>query len=127
MPYMAKAIAKANETLSPSGDFDLDLLQRLEGVSTVAEAADELGLADAIAEEQRQPLAAFLAQLPPAIDAAIVAAARNALTRGVRVTLTWQPGYAHELPVWDVAAGEEGAVNIHLTSPHPIEAEPAAH
>lgn len=124
MVYMATAVARANEQLSPSGALDREgLLDRLGDVSTVLEAAVVLDLAGSVPEEQRDPLAQFLAELPPAIDAAIVAAARNALERGVRVTFTWQPGYAHELRVWDVAEGDKGMVNVHLISPHPIEAE----
>lgn len=124
MVYMAAAVARANEQLSPSGELDEGLLERLRDVSTVVDAAVVLDLASAVPEEQREPLAQFLAELPPAIDAAIMAATRNALERGVRVTLTWQPGYAHEVRVWDVTDGDKGMVNVHLVSPHPDEAEP---
>jgi hypothetical protein len=121
MPYLAKAVARANEQLSPSGDFPEGLVETLMGVSTVAEAAGVLGLADVIPPERHEELANFLAELPPAIDAAIVAAVKNSLSRGVRATVTWQPGYAHEVRVWDVAHDDDGMVNVHLISPNPFE------
>jgi hypothetical protein len=120
MPYLAKAVARANEQLSPSGELNQDLIQDLAGVSTVAEAAGVLGLADFVGEHGDE-LATFVSSLPPAIDAVIMTAVNNALSRGVRVTLTWQPGYAHEVRVWDVADDPEGMVNVHLISPNPFE------
>jgi hypothetical protein len=125
MVYLAKAMCKANEQLAPSAALDQEgLLESTEDVTTVAEAAVALGLASVVPVEQQLPLAEFLAELPPAIDAAMVAAARNAVERGVRVTFTWQPGYAYELRIWDVSDGEDGMVNLHLVSPHPVEAQP---
>jgi hypothetical protein len=120
MPYMAKAVARANEQLSPSGGLDEGLVEALMNVSSVAEAAVVLGLAEVVDPQYQEELANFLVGLPPAIDAAIVAAVKNSLERGVRVTVTWQPG-AHEVRLWDVAAGDEGMVNVHLIAPNPIE------
>ena len=123
MPYLAKAVARANEQLSPSGPLDEDLVLALlnEQVSTVADAAGVLGLADVVPEEHQEELANFLVGLPPAIDAAIVAAVKSALGRRVRTTVTWQPGYEHEMRAWDVSEGEDGMVNVHLISPNPFE------
>jgi hypothetical protein len=121
MPYLARAVARANEQLSPSGDLDQGLVADLRNVSSVAEAAVVLGLAEVIAPQHQEELGEFLANLPPAIDAAIVAAIKNSLDRGVRTTVTWQPGYEHEVRVWDVADGQDGMVNVHLISPNPFE------
>jgi len=57
---------------------------------------------------------------------------KSALSRGLPVGVSWQPGYDFELRVWDVSgpAGEGepwvGMVNVHLISPHPDEAPPAS-
>ena len=128
MPYMSAALARANEQLSPSGPHDPELLDQLAGVSTVLEAMGVLDVASVVPEEYQAALAEFAQDLPPAIDAAIVAAAQNALGRGLRVTFTWQPGDSHELRVWDVATAEDddGMVNVHLVAPEPYEAEPTA-
>jgi hypothetical protein len=127
MPYLAEAIARANEVFAPATDFAPSaLLEGFENTSTVQEAASTLGLLDVLDEEQRQSMADFLATIPPAINAAIMAATRDALARGVRVMFSWQPGYDFELRVWEVAEGARGMVNLHVTSPHPIETEPLA-
>ena len=68
----------------------------------------------------------FLASIPPAVDAAIVAAVRSALERGLRAAISWQPGYDFELRIWDVSHDGHGLVNVHLVSPHPVEAVPAS-
>ena len=65
----------------------------------------------------------FLVSIPPSIDAAAMAAARSALERGLRVTLTWGPAYAFGLKVWEVSKddpdGWVGMVNIEITSSDP--------
>jgi hypothetical protein len=116
----------ANEVCSPVHDFNpSELLSAVEDASTIGEAAASLGLLDVLDEEQRRPMADFLATIPSAIDAAIVAAARDALGRGIRVMFSWQPAYDFELRLWDVATRERGMLNVHILSPHPVEAEPA--
>jgi hypothetical protein len=127
--YMAETLALANEVFAPTSSFaPSELLASFQDAATVGEAADLLHLLDVLDSEQQEPMATFLATIPPAIDAAIMAAARNALSRGLRVTFTWQPGYDFELRAWDVSkfANNEwrGMVNLHVTSPHPPEAEP---
>jgi hypothetical protein len=39
----------------------------------------------------------------------------------VWAAVTWQPGYEHEVRVWDVADDSDGVVNVHLISPNPFE------
>jgi hypothetical protein len=129
MVYMAETLALANEVFAATSAFaPSELLQSFQDANTVGEAADMLHMFDVLDFEQREPMASFLATIPPAIDAAIMAAARNALSRELRVTFTWQPGYDFDVRIWDVTkfANDEwrGMVNVHVTSPHPPEAEP---
>ena len=131
--YMAETILMVQEVFGKLGGFNPDELMGLVGdVGTIAEAADILGLMDVLDAEQRDPMAAFLASIPPAIDTAVIAAIHSALGRGLRVAFSWQPGYDFEVRVWDVSAydGEgkpwRGLVNVHLVSPHPEEAVPVS-
>jgi hypothetical protein len=131
--YMTKTIQLAQEVFGGLHNFEpASLLASLDGVETIGAAADVLGLIEVLPAEQRQPMTDFLASIPPSIDAAIVAAMRNALGRGLPVAISWQPGYDFELRVWDVSGpdgdGEPwvGMVNVHLISPHPDEAPPAS-
>jgi hypothetical protein len=130
MVYMAKMLASANEVFAPTNNFAPNaVLDMFEGANTVGEAAAMANLVSVLPAEQQQPMADFLETIPPAIDAAIMAATRDALGRGLRVTFTWQPGAHFELRVWDVTKlqnGEwHGMVNVHITSPEPPEVEPA--
>lgn len=126
MPYLAQAIARLNEQTSPSGRFDAaELREQLRDASTALEAAAALGLADVVPEQYRDALVRYLTELPPSVDAAIVAAVRSALDRNVRVMLSWQPGYAHDVRVWEDVEGEQGMVNVHLTGPRPGEGDRA--
>jgi hypothetical protein len=123
MPYLVETLAKAQETLASLENFEPDaLLDGLGETSTVGEAAELLGLIDPLPSEQQEPMRSFLASIPPAIDAGMMAALRSALGRGLRVQISWQPAYEFELRVWDVSDGSQGMVNIHLSSPHPVEA-----
>jgi hypothetical protein len=125
MVYMAETMAKVNEVFAATQNFHPgELLDTFQSAETVGQAAEMLGLLAVLDPEQQGPMTEFLASIPPAIDAAIVAVARNALQRGLRVTYTWQPGYDFELRVWDVAFEHRGMVNVHVSSPHPQEAEP---
>jgi hypothetical protein len=129
MVYMAETLALANEVFAATSEFaPSELLQSFQNANTVGEAADMLHMLDVLDAEQQEPMASFLATIPPAIDAAIMATARNALSRGLRVTFTWQPGYDFDVRIWDVTKFANdvwrGMVNVHVTSPHPPEAEP---
>ena len=131
--YMTKTIQLAQQVFGGLSSFEPDnLLASLDGVETMRAAADALHLIDVLPEEQREPMAEFLASIPPSIDAAVVAAIRSSLARGLPVGISWQPGYDFELRVWDVSGprgeGEPwvGMVNVHLVSPHPDEAPPAS-
>lgn len=125
MPYLADTIVMAQEAFGRLENFQPDaLLERLGEASTIGEGAEALGLIDVLPAEQRDPMRSFLASIPPAVDAGMMAAVRSALGRGLRVQISWQPGYDFELRVWDVSEGTHGMVNVHLTSPHPVEATP---
>lgn len=124
MVYMSMVLAKVNEIFAATIDFDPEeLLALLGDAHTVADAAERLGYDDVVDQEWHQVLRDFLASVPPAVDAAAMAAARNALARGVRVTLTWCPAYAFGLRVWEVSKqdpdGWRGMVNIEMASRDP--------
>lgn len=124
MVYISMVLAKANEVFAPTMDFNPnDLLALLEGAETIGEAAERLGYGDIVDPEWHQVLRDFLASIPPSIDAAGMAAARSALERGLRITLTWGPAYAFGLKVWEVSKddpdGWVGMVNIEMASRDP--------
>lgn len=133
MVFMAETILLANETFGRLNDFNPNsLLDQLKDTHSLLESAEKLGLIAVLDPEQQQPMRVFLGSIPPAVDAAALAAVRSALGRGLRVGVSWQPGYDFELRVWDVSKEQQpnapwrGMVNVHLSSPHPEEAEPAA-
>jgi hypothetical protein len=127
MVYMAETILLVNEVFAKLSGFEPEaLLEVLGDVGTISESAGILGLMDVLDQEQREPMREFLASFPPAIDAAIVAAVRSALERGLRTAISWQPGYDFEVRIWDVSHDGRGLVNVHLVSPHPVEATPAS-
>jgi hypothetical protein len=124
MVYMSMILAKVNEVFAATSSFGArELLDVLGDTETVAQAADQLGFHDVVAREWQQPLRDFLETIPPSIDAAGMAAARSALERGLRVTVTWSPDYAFGLRVWEVSKpdGAEwvGMVNVQISSPDP--------
>ena len=124
MVYMSMILAKVNEVFAATASFGPgELLDALGDTETVAQAADQLGFHDVVAQEWQQPLRDFLETIPPSIDAASMAATRSALERGVRVTVTWMPDYAFGLRVWEVSRldGAEwvGMVNVQISSRDP--------
>jgi hypothetical protein len=124
MVYMSMILAKVNEVFAATSSFGpRELLEALGDTETVAQAADQLGFHDVVAQEWQQPLRDFLETIPPSIDAASMAATRSALERGVRVTVTWMPDYAFGLRVWEVSRldGTEwaGMVNVQISSRDP--------
>jgi hypothetical protein len=131
--YLTDAILLVQQEFGKLSGFDsASLLESLGDAATIAAAAEILHLMDAVPAEQVPYLRDFLASIPPAIDAATVAAIRNALGRGLRTAFSWQPGYDFELRIWDVSKddgpekGWAGLVNVQLVSPHPPEATPAS-
>jgi hypothetical protein len=129
MVYMSMVLAKVNEVFAATASFaPSDLVDALGDVETVAQAADRLGYHDVVAPEWQQPLLDFLATIPPSIDAAGMAAARSALERGLRVTVTWMPDYAFGLRVWEVSKTDDtgwvGMVNVQINSPDPELEQP---
>jgi hypothetical protein len=125
MPYLTDTILMAQEAFGKLENFQPNaLLDALGDASTIVEGAETLGLIDVLPVEQQDPMRSFLASIPPAVDAGMMAAIRSALRRGLRVQISWQPAYDFELRVWDVSEGTHGMVNVHLGSPHPVEATP---
>ena len=122
MPFLIGSVLLANETFSPLNDFDPDgILETIAESATVREAAEDLGLLSVLSEQQAERMVEFLDAIPPALDAAVLAAARSAFARGVRVQLTWEPAYDFQVHLWEAAEGSAGLVNINVLSPHPVE------
>ena len=124
MVYMSMVLAKVNEVFAATATFaPEDLASALEGVETVAQAAELLEFQSVVVAEWQGPLMQFLTTIPPSIDAAAIAAARSAVDRGLRVTVTWAPDYAFGLRVWEVSRFEDdawvGMVNVQISSQDP--------
>jgi hypothetical protein len=127
MVYLVQAVAKVNEQTSPSLDENFhpdELLATLEGVDTVEGAIGPLGLAEVIPDPDAQAvLANFLAKLPRAVDRTIVGVTRDALQRGLRVALSWQPAVVTQVLVFETTKKEDGvekgAVHLVLFCPDP--------
>lgn len=122
--YISMVLAKANEVFAPTAGFEPGaLMDVLGGADTVADAAEALGYDDVLPAGRQQVLRDFLASVPPAVSAAGMAAARSALQRGLRVTVTWKPAYAFSVEVWEAAEldGDSwvGMVNVQISSRDP--------
>jgi hypothetical protein len=126
MPYVVASMLRANEVFANLDAFNPEaLLDAISGAETVLEGADALGLFDVLDPDNAAALREFFAQVPPAIDAAVLAGLRSALSRGLRTQITWQPGYDFELRAWEASEGSSGLFNVHILSPHPPEIAPA--
>jgi hypothetical protein len=131
MPHSTGFILSANALFAPLDDEEFGPeghLETLQDVVDIDEGAERLGLYAVLSPAEGVLLRGFLAAVPGAMHAAVVGAVRSALSRGLRTQFTWQPGYDHELRLWEVSeeteAGWEGLVNVFLITPHPPEATP---
>ncbi len=119
---MIKAISLANVVFGQLDDFEPGgILDPIEGATTVLEGAQAVNLFDVLHPKQSAGLQDLFGTLPASLDAAILAAIRSALERGLRTQVTWQPGYAFELRAWEVSEGAEGLLNLHIISETPPE------
>lgn len=126
MPFLIASVLMANDVFGPLEDFEPgQVLETISGAQTVREAAESLGLLAVLTEANAENLGEFLDTIPASLDAAVLAAVRSALQRGVRVQLTWQPAYEFEVRMWEVTEttpdGTLGLVNINVLSQHPPE------
>ncbi len=122
MPFLVGSVLLANQTFSPVADFDPEsVLSAIEDSSSVRAAAEALGLLEVLSEDQALYMGDFLDSIPGSLDAAMLAALRDAFSRGVRVQISWQPGYDFELRAWEASEGSAGLCNLHVVSPHPYE------
>jgi hypothetical protein len=122
MPFLVASVVRANEVFSALDTWEPEgLIAAIDGSETVIQMGDSLGIFDVLETEQAEALKRFLGEVPEALDAAIVSAVRNALSRGLRSQLTWQPGYEFELRLWEVSEGSAGLLNVHVITPHPDE------
>jgi hypothetical protein len=119
---MVASVLRTNEVFGALESFEPGaLLDAIGDARSVREVGDALGLFDVLPVEQAEALKEFLTTIPGSLDAAMVAGMRNALERGVRAQLTWQPGYDFELRAWEVSEGSDGLANLQLLTPHPPE------
>ena len=123
MPFLVASVLSANQAFAGLEAWDPEqLLATIGDASSVLEVGEKLGVFAALeTDDDVTALRDFLGTLPGTLDAAIVAGMRDALGRGVRAQLTWQPGYDFELRMWEVSAGGTGLANVLLTTPHPPE------
>jgi hypothetical protein len=134
VPYIVAFIQQANQLFDPPGDWNPEaLLESLEGVDTVMDGIEQFGLLDAIQRREYHDSArAIVSQLPPSLDAAVLAVLRSALSRGLKTQFTWKPAYAFELDIWESSRFEAdakakgggawvGLVNVMILSPDPVE------
>ncbi len=125
MPYAVRSMLRVNEVLATLEGFEPEaLLAAIAGADTVLDGADALGLFDVLDAENADSLRRFFGSVPASLDAAVLAGIRSALGRGVRIQVTWQPGYDFELRLWEASEGSSGLFNIHVLSPHPPEIVP---
>jgi hypothetical protein len=126
MPFLVAAVLRANERFSSLDGFNPDvLLEQMGDADTLGGAAENLGLFNDLSPVYADDLRQFLAQVPPALNAAAIAGMRSALSRGLRCQITWEPGYDFELRAWEVSDGAVGLVNIFLATPNPVETAPS--
>lgn len=128
MPHSTGFILSANALFAPLDEGDLDAaahLETLQDATDIDAGAEALGLYEVLPPADGALLRGFLADVPASLHGAVLGALRSALSRGLRTQFTWQPGYDHELRVWEVsdetATGWDGMVNVFLTTPHPPE------
>jgi len=123
MPGMIETVLRLNKWLCDLDDFNADEVLQLisDPEITILQAAEALGAIEEIAPAKQDLMRSYLESIPPACAAAGFAAARNALGRGLRVQLTWQPAAAFEVRVWDVSDDQlqQGMVNVFILSPDP--------
>jgi hypothetical protein len=129
---MHKAVHAANRKLSaPGAKFKPDeLLGKIAPSANLLEAAVALEL-DKEAGSNAADVATLLDNLPDGLDAAILAATRDALGRKLRVQLVWQAAAGYEVRMWEASAAElgedgarEGVLTVHLLTPDPFESGP---
>ena len=122
MPFLTASVLRTNELFSGLESFAPDrLLGDIGEATTLTAVGENLGVFAVMPDAHAEALKQFLGDVPAALDAAIVAGVRSALSRGLRTQLTWQPGYDFELRIWEVSDGSEGLVNFHMVTPHPDE------
>ncbi len=122
MVYGTMMVLRLNELVGRIEDFEPQGLQRLvEQHDTILAAAESADLFAVLPDDQAEALRAFLDTIPASIDAAVLAALRSGLERGVRAQFTWAPAYDFEVRIWESSDGANGLLNIYLASPHPPE------
>ena len=84
------------------------------GVNSVHDAVESIGILDQLdSDEARAEIQAVLGQIPEAVDQALIAAAKNAFSRSLKIRLRWIEG-----DVWAIRIVEErGWLRITIETP----------
>jgi hypothetical protein len=118
-----------NAALGAAGDqFDPEgILAPIQDSRNLIDATKASGVLSGVDEDEAAAYMAVLEHMPKALDAAMLAAIRDALQRGLRVQVVWQESAGYELRAWESSApsGQQGrlagVLTLHLLSPEPPE------
>ena len=124
MPEMHVSLQKVNAAFAASNIAKLDTLTLLRSTSLLA-------LLDALPNCELSAAAkAFVKTWPSALQAAVLAAIRDNLSRPadqrVPIVLSWTPGYDFDVRIWDIrnTTSTHGELTIHVTSRYPGDPHP---
>jgi hypothetical protein len=88
--------------------------QAVSGAASVRDAVERTAILDGFTQEQATEARAVLDALPPAIDAAILAALGSAFARDAPALFEWHEGAFIELRTWEEPGGR---LRMVLVSP----------
>lgn len=129
MPFGHAAMHHANSAMSaPGDDFDpAGLLAPIEDSPDLSHATKDSGLLTLLSDSEKDAYLFVIEHMPAGLDAAMLAATRSALGRGLRVQLVWQEAASYEVRMWESSAPSgvegrlDGILTLHLLSPEPPE------
>jgi hypothetical protein len=116
MPAAAPVTHKANQILDGTDPVAQGVAREaVAGASTVHEAIERVGLLEGMGDPIVAEARLVLAQLPQAIDQALLAALRSALERRIPVGVEWEQGEEISLRITEATRGH---VLVVLVTPH---------
>lgn len=122
MPMMQVALGALNERFAMRG------IERMQSAEVDLTAPFQELTRELLGDELPPGFDEFAGSMPVGMQAAISAAVRSAVDRGLPVTFAWAPGYDWELALWDVADTEQthGGMTVLIRSRYPDDAHPLA-